>query len=227
MVLRFNLLGHGDFLQISVWRPSPWQSLPPIWGVGELQRRILVMTPSPQVTEHEDQGDQWLQPPSCLTVSNTYIIHASCSQIQNIYHHNSCVAEWLTAFVTFLGVAVTGLDRGALTVAVDAITGASTLLDAASTSHWTMRPFRPGGPTIICRVTRWREQVWAVLEDSYQETDKENLMKVVKTKLTWCTARATLSFRHSGISTWNQRAGDFATHSSWILNRGTVTLVQE
>lgn len=39
------------------------------------------------------------------------------------------------AFVAFLGVAVTGLDRGALTVAVDAVTGASTLLDAPATSH--------------------------------------------------------------------------------------------
>lgn len=69
--LKCNLLGQGDFWQISVWRPSPSQSMPPIWGVGELQRRIRVMTPSPQVTEHEDQGDQWLQPPSCLTVSST------------------------------------------------------------------------------------------------------------------------------------------------------------
>jgi len=26
-----------------------------------------VITPAPQVTEQEDQGDQWLQLPSCLT----------------------------------------------------------------------------------------------------------------------------------------------------------------
>lgn len=62
----------------------------------------------------------------------------------------------LTAFVAFLGVAVTGLDRGALTVAVDAVTGASTLLDAPTTSHRTMGPFRPGGPTILCIVTCYR-----------------------------------------------------------------------
>lgn len=74
--LKVNSLGQGDIWQISVCRPSPWQSMPPIWGVGELQRRIRVMTPSPQVTEHEDQGDQWLQPPSCLTVGNAYAINS-------------------------------------------------------------------------------------------------------------------------------------------------------
>lgn len=149
--MKFNSLGQGEFLQISVWRPSPWQSLPPIWGVGELQRRIRVMTPSPQVTEQEDQGDQWLQPPSCLTVSNTYRINSPCSEIENISYYNGCVknAEWLTAFVTFLGVAVTGLNRGALTVVVDAVAGASALLDATTTSCRTRGPFRPGGPTIL------------------------------------------------------------------------------
>lgn len=60
-------LGQGDLVHFSVCLPSPWQSLPPSWGVGELQRRIRVMTPAPQVTEQEDQGDQWLQAPSCLT----------------------------------------------------------------------------------------------------------------------------------------------------------------
>ncbi|KAG7237287.1 hypothetical protein INR49_032620 [Caranx melampygus] len=38
------------------------------------------------------------------------------------------------------GVAVTGLDRGALTVAVDAIAGASTLLDATSTTDVKLHP---------------------------------------------------------------------------------------
>lgn len=65
-----HLLGHGDFSHLSVCRPSPWQSLPSIWGVGELQRRMRVITPAPQVTEQEDQGDQWLQLPSCLTIEN-------------------------------------------------------------------------------------------------------------------------------------------------------------
>lgn len=84
-----NSLGQGDFWQISVWRPSPRQSLPPIWGVGELQRRIRVMTPSPQVTEHEDQGDQWLQPPSCLTMSNTDKIN-SLRSLTDIWYSFFC-----------------------------------------------------------------------------------------------------------------------------------------
>lgn len=91
------------------------------------------------------------------------------------------------AFVTFLGVAVTGLDRGALTVAVDAVTGASALLDAPTTSHRTMGPVRPGRPTVLC-VVAW-----------------------------WSTARAALSIGHGGVNTWDQRAGDFATHCSRVL----------
>lgn len=63
----WDLLGQGDFWHFSVCRPSPSHSLPPSWGVGELQRRIRVITPAPQVTEQDDQGDQWLQLPSCLT----------------------------------------------------------------------------------------------------------------------------------------------------------------
>lgn len=54
-------------MQALVSRASPTQGLPFIWGLGELQSRILVITPSPQVTEQDDHGDQWLQPPSCLT----------------------------------------------------------------------------------------------------------------------------------------------------------------
>lgn len=51
---------------------------------------------------------------------------------------------WLTALVAFLRVAVTGLDRSAVTLAIDSVTGASTLLDATTTSHRTMGPVRPG-----------------------------------------------------------------------------------
>lgn len=55
----------------------------------------------------------------------------------NIFHNNGYIenAGLLTSFVTFLGVAVTCLDRSALAVAVDAVTGAATLLDASTTSH--------------------------------------------------------------------------------------------
>lgn len=59
--------GHGTPWQPLVSRPPPLQPLPPIWGTGELQSRIRVMLPGPQVTEQEDHGDQWLQPPSCRT----------------------------------------------------------------------------------------------------------------------------------------------------------------
>lgn len=75
------------------------------------------------------------------------------------------------AFVTFLWVAITGLDRGALTLAVDAVAGASTLLDAAATSHRTLGPFRPCGPSVL---------FWIALVS---------------------TARAALSIGHSGVST--------------------------
>lgn len=39
------------------------------------------------------------------------------------------------AFVTLLQVAVPRLDRRAITVAVDAVAGASTLLNATTTGH--------------------------------------------------------------------------------------------
>lgn len=60
-------LGHGTPWQPFVSRPLPLQAFPPIWGTGELQSRIRVTLPTPQVAEQEDQGDQWLQPPSCRT----------------------------------------------------------------------------------------------------------------------------------------------------------------
>lgn len=59
--------GQGGPWQALVSRPLPLQPRPPICGTGELQRRMRVMLPTPQVTEQEDQGDQWLQPPSCRT----------------------------------------------------------------------------------------------------------------------------------------------------------------
>lgn len=66
-----HLLGHGAPWQPFVSRPLPLQFLPPIWGTGELQSRMRVMLPMPQVTEQDDQGDQWLQPPSCRTSTRT------------------------------------------------------------------------------------------------------------------------------------------------------------
>ena len=62
-----HLLGQASFWQALVSRALPSHGFPFIWGLGELQSRILVITPSPHVTEQDDHGDQWLQPPSCLT----------------------------------------------------------------------------------------------------------------------------------------------------------------
>lgn len=59
--------GQGGPWQALVSRPLPLQFRPPICGTGELQRRMRVTLPTPQVTEQEDHGDQWLQPPSCRT----------------------------------------------------------------------------------------------------------------------------------------------------------------
>lgn len=66
-----HLPGQASFLQALVSRASPSHGFPFIWGLGELQSRILVITPSPQVTEQDDHGDQWLQPPSCLTTAQS------------------------------------------------------------------------------------------------------------------------------------------------------------
>lgn len=66
-VYRSNSLGQSLAWQLFVSRPSPLQSLPPRWGIGELQCRMRVINPSPHVTEHEDQGDHRLQPPSWRT----------------------------------------------------------------------------------------------------------------------------------------------------------------
>lgn len=41
------------------------------------------------------------------------------------------------------------------------------------------------------------------------------------------TARAALSVGHSGVGTWDERAGDFATYSGRVLDKGTVELVQK
>lgn len=60
-------LGHGSAEQTWVSLPFPSQSLPPSWGTGELQCLILVICPSPHVTEQEDHGDHRLQPPSWRT----------------------------------------------------------------------------------------------------------------------------------------------------------------
>ena len=64
----------------------------------------------------------------------------------------------LTAFVALLEVAVAGLHRRALAVVVDAVAGATSLLDAPPTRHRTVGPFRPGGPAVLRVVTRYRRE---------------------------------------------------------------------
>lgn len=45
--------------------------------------------------------------------------------------------------------------------------------------------------------------------------------------LTRSAAGTALAIGHGGISTGDQRAGDFAAHSSRVLHEETVVLVQE
>lgn len=49
---------------------------------------------------------------------------------------------------------------------------------------------------------------------------------ILKYKLTTPAAWAALSVRHGGVSAWDQGAGDFTTHSSRVLERGVLGLVQ-
>lgn len=72
--------GQASRVQALVSRASPSQGLPFIWGLGELQSRILVITPSPHVTEQDDHGDQWLQPPSCLTEVQSWWLPGACQK---------------------------------------------------------------------------------------------------------------------------------------------------
>lgn len=65
----------------------------------------------------------------------------------------SIAGAQLTALVTLLEVAVSRLHRCALAVVIDAVAGAATLLNASSTGHRTMSPFRPGGPAILSIVS--------------------------------------------------------------------------
>lgn len=55
---RVHLPGQGGPWQVLVSRPLPLQLRPPICGTGELQSRMRVTLPTPQVTEQEDHGDQ-------------------------------------------------------------------------------------------------------------------------------------------------------------------------
>lgn len=62
----------------------------------------------------------------------------------------------LTSLVTLLNVAGPSLDGGALAAVVEAVTGATALLDSVATGHRAGGPLRPRGPAIIRRVAGCR-----------------------------------------------------------------------
>lgn len=49
------------------------------------------MRPAPQVTEQEDQGDQWLQPPSCLTEGSKRKVRGQLSESKAMDHCGTLV----------------------------------------------------------------------------------------------------------------------------------------
>lgn len=88
-----------------------------------------------------------------------YCRHISLNKGQSLLRPLLCLYEGvlckLTALVTLLEVAVAGLHRGTLTVVIDTVARAPTLLDAPPTWHRTMGPFRPKRPAALCGVARW------------------------------------------------------------------------
>lgn len=64
-------LGHSVLLQDCASLELPKHPLPPLCGGGLLHRRTRVMSPSPHVVVHADQGDQRPQFPSARTRHET------------------------------------------------------------------------------------------------------------------------------------------------------------
>lgn len=71
----------------------------------------------------------------------------------------------LTAFVAFLRVTVSRLDRRAVAVAIDSVARASALLNASATGHRTVCPFGPGRPAVYTRIVHLKK------------TNRENISK--------------------------------------------------
>lgn len=88
-------LGQGSAWQLWVSRPSPSQSLPPLCGTGALQWRIRVISPSPHVTEQDDQGDHKLQPPFWRTVSAKQCYYKSATMTHYKLSHIQCLYSYL------------------------------------------------------------------------------------------------------------------------------------
>lgn len=170
-----HLLGHGVPWQPLVSRPLPLQFLPPIWGTGELQSRMRVMLPTPQVTEQEDHGDQWLQPPSCRTSTqrNTETsgggrgwpsqasAHAQAGEPVPAIWPRPADEEWpltLTSVVTLAQAARPRLDgRPQAGVAGD-VTGPPSLLGARPAGGRALGPLRPRGPALLAVQCWWEAQ---------------------------------------------------------------------
>lgn len=65
----------------------------------------------------------------------------------------------LTAFVAFLHVTISRLDRRAVAVAVDSVAGASALLNASAAGQRTVRPFGPGRPAVHTLIVRLKKTI--------------------------------------------------------------------
>lgn len=141
-------LGQGSAWQLCVSRPSPSQSLPPLCGTGALQWRIRVISPSPHVTEQDDQGDHKLQPPSWRTVSAKQCYYKRDIQWPSASYHtySACIR---TSAVTFSQTALACLNRGSRTCIACVITRAPPLLSAAPTRDCALSPLWPRRPAIL------------------------------------------------------------------------------
>lgn len=64
--IRIYNLQQSVSLQVRCSVELPGQSRPPVAGGGLLQVRVRIITPSPHVREHRDQGDQGDQLPGSV-----------------------------------------------------------------------------------------------------------------------------------------------------------------
>ena len=138
-----------------------------------MQSRMRVMLPTPQVTEQEDHGDQWLQPPSCRTSTqrNTetsgggrgWPSQASAQAREPVpaIRPRPADEEWpltLTSVVTLAQAARPRLDgRPQAGVAGD-VTRPPSLLGARPAGGRALGPLRPGGPALLTVQCWWEAQ---------------------------------------------------------------------
>ena len=75
--------GHSLILHWVVCLILPWQSLPPCFGEGFVQDRVLNIVPSPQDSEHSEYDDHRVNPPS-TKMKKVESLSGHCFQVQNI-----------------------------------------------------------------------------------------------------------------------------------------------